>query len=105
MRVTELNIDTTGNALTRFYYIEPLTPQTPLASVQTAMQHAQETAEQAASHLGQEPPWKKVVKSYPTTTHAHTIEYRVDSKDQLQKIFQSADTALRELKDTEYKVQ
>lgn len=104
-RVTELNIDTMGNALIRFYYIEPLTPKDPLSAVDTALQHAQETAEQVTSQAGQEPVWKKVVKSYPATTHSHTIEYRVDSKAKLQKIFESADTALRDFKDTEYKIQ
>jgi hypothetical protein len=34
--------------------------------------------------------WKKVVKSYPATTHARTIEYRVSSKESLTQIFTSA---------------
>ncbi|MEI6351988.1 MAG: hypothetical protein WCP06_12890 [Verrucomicrobiota bacterium] len=49
--------------------------------------------------------WKKVVKTYPGSTHAHTIEFRLDSKDQLQKIFNSADQALRDFKDTALTVQ
>jgi hypothetical protein len=104
-RVTEMNIDTMGNSLVRFYYIEPAIPQTPIGTAQAVLQHAQEAAQQLATRTGTEEIWKKVTKNYPTTTHAHTIEYRVDSKEQLQKIFQSADTAFRELKDTEFKVQ
>ena len=39
--------------------------------------------------------YKKVVKSYPTTTHQRTVEYRVGSKDSLNKIFGSASKCLR----------
>ena len=100
-RVTEVNIDTMGNSLARFYYLEPITPQSPAAVGQSALNKLQELATQASERTGQEETWKKVVKSYPTSTHAHTIEYRVDSADDLQKIFKSADTALRSAVDTE----
>jgi hypothetical protein len=36
-----------------------------------------------------------VVKNYPTTTHARTIEYRVASRDSLNKVFTSASNCLR----------
>ena len=99
-RVTEVNIDTTGNALGRFYYLEPITPQTPLGVGQATLNKVQELAEEAASRTGQEDAWQKVVKNYPGSTHAHTIEFRVASKGQLTTIFESVDRALRELKDT-----
>ena len=38
--------------------------------------------------------WKKVVKSYPTTTHARTVEFRVGDKDSLNKILTSASKSL-----------
>lgn len=104
-RVTEVNVDTTGNALARFYYLEPITPQSPTAVGQTALNKIQELAEQAAGRTGQEELWKKVVKSYPTSTHAHTIEFRLNSKADLKKIFDSANTALRENKDTSLTIQ
>ena len=103
-RVTEVNIDTTGNALVRFYFLEPITPQTPLGAGQATLNKLQELAEEAASRSGQEEAWKKVVKTYPGSTHAHTIEFRLDSKEQLQKIFGSADQALRDFKDTAFTV-
>ena len=104
-RVTEVNIDTTGNALARFYYLEPITPQTPMAAGQSIINKAQELATEAAGRTGQEEVWKKVVKSYPTTTHAHTVEFRVASKDDLKKIFESAETAMRESRDTVFTLQ
>jgi hypothetical protein len=36
-----------------------------------------------------------VTKNYPTTTHAHTVEYRLESKAEISKLFDSADRAFR----------
>ena len=49
---------------------------------------------QAAEKTGQDV-WKKVVKNYPTTTHARTVEYRVVKKEDLNKIYESAEEAFR----------
>jgi len=94
-RVNEVNIDTTGNMAVRFYYIEPMTPNSPIGLGQSIINKAQDLATEGAERTGQDEVWKKVVKNYPTTTHAHTIEYRVDSKDDLDKIFTSAELAFR----------
>lgn len=96
-RVTELTIGTTSHVTARFYYIEPLvsTGTGPTARVSELLDRVQERAGAVADRLGQEQIWKKVVKDYPTTTHAHTVEYRVDSKEHLDQIFQSVVTAWR----------
>jgi len=96
-RVTEMNIDTPGSLEVRFYYIEPLTPQSPVGIGQTTLDKVQELAQEAAGRVSpdSEPPWEKVVKTYPTTTHAHTVEYRLDTLDQLNTLFKSADQAFR----------
>jgi hypothetical protein len=93
-RVTEVNIDTVGNALARFYYIEPQTPNSPIGLGQATIEKAQQLLQQGAERTGQDV-WQKVVKNYPTTTHAHTIEYRVTDKDTLSKLYTSAEAALR----------
>ena len=94
-RVNEVNIDTAGSALVRFYFLEPLTPNSPIGFGQSAIDKAKELLTEAAERAGQEEVWKKVVKDYPTSTHAHTIEYRVETKEQLDKIFKSAESAFR----------
>ncbi len=91
-RITEVNVDTAGTLLARFYFIEPAVPNVPVGT--EAVQKAQQLLTEAADRTGQDA-WKKVVKSYPTTTHARTVEYRLVSKDQLQQLFASADTAFR----------
>jgi hypothetical protein len=93
-RVTEVNIDTTGALLARFYYLEPNIPNTPLGIGAAAVEKAQQLVTEAAERTGQDV-WKKVVKNYPTTTHARTVEYRVEKKEQLTTILESAEEAFR----------
>ena len=48
----------------------------------------------SAAHVGtNDAPWQKVIKTYPTTTHAHTVEYRLASKSDLQNLRQSLEQA------------
>jgi hypothetical protein len=88
-RVTEVNVDTQGNMAVRFYCIEPNTPKTPNGIGQSAVDRVSDLAKEAAQRVGADDVWKRVVKSYPAATHAHTIEYRVDNTDQLKKILTS----------------
>jgi hypothetical protein len=92
-RVTEVNVDTQGNMAVRFYYIEPLTPKTPSGIGQSAIDRATELAKEAAGRTGQDEVWQRVIKSYPTTTHSHTIEYRVSSEEKLKQIMASVQNA------------
>jgi hypothetical protein len=94
VRVTEVNIDTSGNALARFYFLEPNIPNSPLGIGTGTLEKAQQMLQEGADKTGQDV-WKKVTKNYPTTTHAHTIEYRVADKATLTKLFESAESALR----------
>jgi hypothetical protein len=105
-RVTEMNIDTPGNLAVRFYYIEPIVPTSPLGIGQATLDKAQDMAEEAAGRVspGGEPLWEKVNKSYPAATHAHTVEYRLESKDEIQSLFNSADQAFRLNQNTEIKL-
>jgi hypothetical protein len=90
-RVTEVTVATNSSVEARFYYIEPLTPSAAsslgTASALQAMQ--QHVFDLATSQAGSDQPWQKVVKNYPTTTHAHTVEYRLSSKQNLQQLYQS----------------
>jgi hypothetical protein len=103
-RVTEVNIDTTGCILARFYYIEPNTPNSPIGIGTATLEKAQQLLIEGAERTGQDA-WKKVVKNYPTTTHARTVEYRLTAKDQVNKIFASAEEAFRLNKNTRLKVE
>ena len=92
-RVAEVNIDTQGNMAVRFYFIGPAEVKTPGGIGQSAVDRASELAKEVIQRGGQDDVWKRVVKTYPTTTHSHSVEYRVSSEEDLKKIFTSAQTA------------
>ncbi len=93
-RVTEVNIDTAGAMVVRFYFIEPNASSVPSGIGASTFEKAQQLFTEGAERTGQDV-WKKVVKSYPITTHARTIEYRLESKEALSKIYTAAEAALR----------
>jgi hypothetical protein len=100
-RVIELNIVTQGTALLRIYHIRPLRPgelqqamsdglgatgipgssiiQRPLPPQVRAM------ADRAAG-VSEAVTGTEVMKEYPMATHAHTIEFRIGSRDELLKL-------------------
>jgi hypothetical protein len=103
-RVVEVNIDTNGSLLARFYFIEPNTPNTPAGLGASTLETAQRLLTEGADKTGQDV-WKKVVKSYPTTTHARTVEYRLESREQLNKVYAAAEEAFRLNKDIRLKIE
>jgi hypothetical protein len=94
VRVVEMNIDTLGSIMARFYFLEPNTPNTPGGIGAAAIEKTQQLLTQAADKTGQDA-WKKVIKNYPTTTHARTVEYRFQSREELNKVFEAAEDAFR----------
>jgi len=102
-RVTEVSIGTVGSVQGRFYYLEPYTPQGPLANGQAKIDILKGKVEEALGHVTEEDPNSLVLKNYPTTTHAHTIEFRVKSVDVLNKLYGSIETAMKTGRDTKFK--
>lgn len=92
-RVTEMNIVTEGDALARFYFMEPISVGSALSSADAAKARITELADSAADRTGTDKVWRKVMKDYPLATHAHTIEFRLQNKADLLAIHQSAKTA------------
>ena len=86
-RVWELNVCDKSAFALRIYSVEKLEATDSVASLKSASRKAEETAEKAAEKLGAEDPWQKVVKDYPTTTHAKTVEFRVDKKETVLEIY------------------
>jgi hypothetical protein len=92
-RVTEVNISTTGVFQPRFYYLEMIATDAAanVPGAQPIVDAAQTAAHSVVDNAvpSDQQPWAKVVKNYPTTTHAGTIEFRLDTKEQLAKLFES----------------
>ena len=86
--VTEVTIDTTGRALARFYYMEPLTDAGGRDEITRVVDRGRELLERAGQKTGTEA-HNMAQKSYPATTHAGTIEYRVLDKRDLDALYGS----------------
>src|SRR4030095_5540415 len=104
VRVVEMNIDTLGSIMARFYFLEPNAPNTPGGIGAAAGDKAQQLFTQAGDKTGQDA-WKKVIKNYPTTTHARTVEYRLQSREELNKVFGAAEEAFRMQKQKSVKIE
>lgn len=91
-RVTEVTVATAGSLIGRFYYLEPNVPEAPGGIGQSAITFMQDKLTEGAERTGSDA-WKKVIKTYPASTHAHTVEYRIDSKEVLQKLYKNLETA------------
>lgn len=95
-RVTEVNVTTASEMKPRFYYIEVLPAPVPqnIPGAQLAADRIQsEVQDLSRRTVPGDPIWAKVVKNYPTTTHAGTIEFRLESQAQLQQLYSSLETA------------
>jgi hypothetical protein len=94
--VDEVTIDALGQALARFYYIAPVTDA---ATGSNAGQIATRLAERAgalidkAADTAGTSAHQMVIKKFPETTHAHTIEYRLLSAEELSGLYSSVRTS------------
>ncbi|WP_148216387.1 hypothetical protein [Coraliomargarita akajimensis] len=104
-KVHELNIVTDGNGLLRIYHSRPLepgelasalnrvtssvsngtvaTPNVP-ERANTLVERASETYDVITDTI--------VIKEYPNATHAHTIELRTSSRDELIELFEKIES-------------
>ena len=104
VRVTELTVGTNSAVVARFYYLEPMVPKSPISLGQSLIDKAQEKLQEGATRTETEAIWQKVVKNYPLTTHAHTVEYRLESLDQVNQVQKSLENAWRANKETLLKI-
>lgn len=86
--VTEVTVDTTGTALARFYYLEPITKDTTFNALDRLQKRAEQLRQRAQNRGGTKAD-EMVQKSYPTTTHARTIEFRIMNEVELNALYAS----------------
>jgi hypothetical protein len=94
--VDEVTVDALGQALARFYFLRPVTDALTGSGIGNAasriVDRGREIIEKGASNAGTDV-HNMVVKKFPETTHAHTIEYRVLSAEELTGLYSSVRTA------------
>lgn len=90
--VTEVVVDTNGRALARFYHVRSVLEDVGSGAGGRIVERGKEIVERAGQRTGTNaadlPP-----KSYPTTSHAGMIEYRLKNLNDLKAIFHSAQGA------------
>ena len=86
--VTEATVETTGTALARFYYIEPITKDTTFNALARIQKRAEQLRNRGQSRTGTKAD-EMAQKSYPTTTHARTIEFRIMNEVELNALYRS----------------
>ena len=94
--VDEVTVDALGQALVRFYFLAPLTEVMKGSHAGTTaagmVDRARELVDKAADTAGTDA-HNMVIKKFPETTHAHEIEYRVESEEILTALYTSVQTA------------
>jgi hypothetical protein len=86
---TEVTIDTLGGqSLTRIYHVVPATQATPANAASRIVDRAKEVVDNSANRAGVRL-HEMVQKTYPTTTHAHTVEFRVMDLADLEALYAS----------------
>ena len=94
--VEEVTVDTVGQALARFYFVAPATDAMTGNSTGNAasriVDRGRELVDKTASRLGTDAPYM-VHKTYPNTTHAKSVEYLVQSNQELTALYNSVRTA------------
>lgn len=90
--VDEVTVDTIGQALARFYFITPITGATASNAATKLVERGKELVDQAAERAGTDV-HNMVVKKYPETSHAKTIEYRILSEADLTSLYESVRTS------------
>lgn len=88
-RVVEVTVAAEGSAVARFYYLEPAGADSSLSAAQVALEKMRGLARDGAQRVGQEGLMSQVVKNYPTTTHAHTVEYRLQTEEALESLYRN----------------
>ena len=86
--VDEVTVDTVGQALARFYFITPISDAAPGTSVAGIANRGRELLEKAGEHAGIDVQ-NMVIKKYPDTSHAKSIEYRMLSEADLTALYGS----------------
>ncbi len=97
-RVVEVNLTLSSSQIVRFYFLEPvkIDSGSNLVNAGTqAVERAKGMFEQAAGRVSPTLTDPKVVKSYPASTHAHTVEFVLKEEARLNSLFQSLERGFR----------
>jgi hypothetical protein len=93
VRVHEVSITAEGSTITRFYFLEPVTENSPSSAGQVIIDRVRGTTKEVSKRTGTEDALNAVSKSYPHGTHTHNIEYRLKNKANVSQLYSSLQSA------------
>ncbi len=93
--VHEVNVQTSGSGLVRFYTFEVPGESSEANIAKNLIDRGKSIVEQGGRRAGVDTN-TTVEKEYPVTTHAHTIEYRLFDKGDLDQLYSSLKRSWRE---------
>ena len=102
--VREVTIDTNGRAIARFYHRSPVTDAMRQNGLTSLAERGRELLENAGQRAGSEVQ-DMVQKNYPTTTHAATIEFRLQQIEQLDALYESVRKAWTDRRGRQFSVE
>ena len=88
-RVRELTITTKSQSMIRIYHMAPLSAVA--ANAENTLKSLGRIADSVANEELNVP-----VKVFPSTTHAHMVEYRTTEKADIDKLYQHLETAMKD---------
>lgn len=88
-RVVEVTIGTDTAVVVRFYFFEPVGKDTPIAAGQIIINRATDISQQVGSRVSPTAAKLNVIKNYPVSTHAHTVEYAVQDEATINSLYSS----------------
>lgn len=96
-RVVEVNLTMNAHMSVRFYYLEPVRLEGGglVGAGQQALDRARSMVQDAAARVSPTLTEAKVVKNYPVSTHAHTVEFVLQSEERLNALHQSLERSFR----------
>lgn len=87
VRVYEVTVETDGGQTGRFYYLESPAEGTSITTGSATIERLKSVANRVSEKAGTGNIETIVTKHYPDTTHAKTSEYRVQSKETIEQIY------------------
>lgn len=93
-RVVEVTIGCDTSVVARFYWLEALGKDSGLAAGSIVVDRAEQVLKDAGGRASPSLGKIQVIKDYPNTTHSHTVEYAVQSKDVLDSLYTSIMAAI-----------
>jgi hypothetical protein len=88
-RVFEVTVADKSSAIARFYFIEPVTDSSRINAGQVVLDRLKSVTKEASERLGAGDVWDQVIKNYPSSTHAKTVEFRLSVKSNIDSIYSS----------------